>query len=54
MRKKKSLCLHGLESARGFYPGENSPTGLQTRYTPVLKFVIDPGHSPRRRDRPAF
>lgn len=40
--KKQSLCLHGLESARGFIQAKLADR-LQTRYTPVLKFVIDPG-----------
>lgn len=40
--KKQSLCLHGLESARGFIQAKLADR-LQTRYTPVLRFVIDPG-----------
>ncbi len=40
--KKQSLCMHGLESARGFIQSKLADR-LQTRYTPVLKFVLDPG-----------
>lgn len=40
--KKQSLCMHGLESARGFIQAKLADR-LQTRYTPVLKFVLDPG-----------
>ncbi len=40
--KKQSLCLHGLESARGFIQAKLADR-LQTRYTPVLRFVMDPG-----------
>lgn len=40
--KQQSLCLHGLESARGFIQAKLADR-LQTRYTPVLKFVLDPG-----------
>src|SRR5688572_9645134 len=39
--KEQSLCLHGLESARGFIQAKLADR-LQTRYTPVLKFVLDP------------
>jgi ribosome-binding factor A len=39
--KEQSLCLHGLESARGFIQSKLADR-LQTRYTPVLKFVLDP------------
>jgi ribosome-binding factor A len=39
--KQQSLCLHGLESARGFIQAKLADR-LQTRYTPVLKFVLDP------------
>ncbi len=40
--KKQSLCMHGLESARGFIQSKLADR-LQTRYTPVLKFILDPG-----------
>jgi len=40
--KEQSLCLHGLESARGLIQAKLADR-LQTRYTPVLKFVLDPG-----------
>jgi len=39
--KEQSLCMHGLESARGFIQAKLADR-LQTRYTPVLKFVLDP------------
>lgn len=39
--KEQSLCLHGLESARGFIQAKLADR-LQTRYTPVLRFVLDP------------
>jgi ribosome-binding factor A len=34
--------MHGLESARGFIQAKLADR-LQTKYTPVLKFVLDPG-----------
>lgn len=40
--KQQSLCMYGLESARGFIQAKLADR-LQTRYTPVLKFVLDPG-----------
>ena len=40
--KAQALCLHGLNSARGFLQAKVADR-LQTRYTPVLKFVVDPG-----------
>lgn len=40
--KQQSLCMYGLESARGFIQSKLADR-LQTRYTPVLKFVLDPG-----------
>ncbi|OYW19185.1 MAG: ribosome-binding factor A [Planctomycetales bacterium 12-60-4] len=40
--KQQSLCLHGLESARGYIQAKLADR-LQTRYTPVLKFILDPG-----------
>jgi ribosome-binding factor A len=40
--KAQSLALHGLESARGFLQARVADR-IETRYTPILKFVIDPG-----------
>lgn len=40
--KKQSLCMHGLESARGFIQAKLADR-LQTKYTPILKFILDPG-----------
>jgi ribosome-binding factor A len=39
--KAQSLSMHGLESARGFIQSKIAER-LDTRYTPVLKFVLDP------------
>lgn len=40
--KTQSLTMHGLNSARGFIQSKIADR-LQTRYTPVLQFVSDPG-----------
>lgn len=40
--KTQRLALHGLESARGFLQARVADR-IETRYTPILKFVIDPG-----------
>lgn len=40
--KAQSLTMHGLESARGFIQAKVADR-LQTKNTPVLKFVLDPG-----------
>ncbi|MEZ6047864.1 MAG: 30S ribosome-binding factor RbfA [Planctomycetaceae bacterium] len=40
--KEQSLCLHGLESARGFLQSKVGDR-IQTRYTPILSFVLDDG-----------
>lgn len=40
--KTQSLSMHGLESARGFIQSKVADR-LQTKNTPVLKFVLDPG-----------
>jgi ribosome-binding factor A len=40
--KEQALCMHGLNSARGFLQSKIADR-LQTRYTPILKFVLDPG-----------
>jgi len=39
--KTQSLTMHGLNSARGFLQSKVADR-LQTRYTPILKFVLDP------------
>jgi len=39
--KQQSLTMHGLESARGYIQSKIAER-LDTRYTPVLKFVLDP------------
>lgn len=39
--KQQSLAMHGLESARGYIQSKLAER-LDTRYTPVLKFVLDP------------
>ena len=38
--KDASLCLHGLNSARGFLQSRVAAR-VKTRYTPILKFVLD-------------
>ncbi len=38
--KTQALCLHGLESAKGFIQSKIADR-IQTRYTPVIKFVLD-------------
>ena len=38
--KTQSLCMHGLNSARGFLQSKLAER-LKTRHTPVLKFVLD-------------
>jgi ribosome-binding factor A len=40
--KIQSLCVHGLKSARGFLQSKVADR-LQTRYTPVLKFILEQG-----------
>ena len=39
--KIQSLTLHGLESSRGFLQSKIAER-LETRYTPILKFVLEP------------
>ena len=39
--KTQSLTMHGLNSARGFLQSKVGDR-LQTRYTPILKLVLDP------------
>src|SRR3954463_3270533 len=38
--KQQSLAMYGLESARGYIQSKIAER-LDTRYTPVLKFVLD-------------
>lgn len=40
--RTQSLSMHGLNSARGFIQSKVADR-LQTRYTPVLKFILDQG-----------
>src|SRR5580692_7868738 len=40
--KAQSLTMHGLDSARGFIQSKVADR-LQTKNTPVLRFVLDPG-----------
>ncbi|MCA9042001.1 MAG: 30S ribosome-binding factor RbfA [Planctomycetaceae bacterium] len=40
--KEQALCMHGLESARGFLQSKVADR-IQTRYTPILKFKLDEG-----------
>ena len=40
--KTQALTLRGLESARGFLQAKVAAR-LDTRYTPILKFVLDRG-----------
>jgi ribosome-binding factor A len=40
--KTRALSLHGLDSARGFIQSKIADR-LELRYTPVLRFVTDPG-----------
>ncbi len=39
---KQNLCLHGLQSARGFLQSKIAE-GIDTRYTPRLQFILDMG-----------
>jgi ribosome-binding factor A len=40
--KEQELCLHGLRHAAGFIQSKLA-TRLQTRFTPVIQFVLDQG-----------
>ena len=40
--KTQALSMHGLNAARGFIQAKIADR-LQLRYTPVLRFVTDPG-----------
>ena len=38
--KEKALCMHGLQSAKGFLQSKIADR-IQTKYAPVIKFVLD-------------
>jgi ribosome-binding factor A len=40
--KEQELCLHGLRHAAGFVQSKLA-TRLQTRFTPVMQFILDQG-----------
>ena len=40
--REQALTMHGLESARGFLQSKVADR-IQTRYTPILTFVLDQG-----------
>ncbi len=40
--KEQDLCMHGLKHAAGFVQAKLA-SRLKTRFTPVLRFVIDEG-----------
>lgn len=40
--KEQDLCMHGLRHAAGFIQAKLAKR-LQTRFTPILKFVVDQG-----------
>lgn len=40
--RQQNLCLHGLQHAAGFLQSKVAKR-IDTRYTPVLKFVLDQG-----------
>src|SRR5262245_39894677 len=40
--KEQELCLHGLRHAAGFIQSKLA-NRLQTRFTPVIKFILDQG-----------
>jgi len=40
--KEQDLCLHGLKHAAGFIQAKLAAR-LQTRFTPVIRFVLDQG-----------
>ena len=39
---QQNLCLHGLQSARGFLQSKLADR-IETRYTPRLQFILDMG-----------
>lgn len=41
-KKEQDLCLHGLKHAAGFVQSKLG-SRLKTRFTPVIKFVLDEG-----------
>src|ERR1700737_1835470 len=41
-KKEQDLCLHGLRHAAGFIQSKLA-SRLQTRFTPVIQFVLDQG-----------
>ena len=41
-RPQQNLCLHGLQSARGFLQSKLAER-IETRYTPRLQFILDMG-----------
>ena len=40
--QEQKLCLHGLQHATGFVQSKLAGR-MQTRYTPVVKFIVDEG-----------
>lgn len=40
--KARKLCMHGLESSRGYLQSKLADR-VKTRYTPQLRFVLDEG-----------
>jgi ribosome-binding factor A len=40
--REQQLCMHGLKHAAGFIQAKLADR-LQTRYTPLVSFVLDPG-----------
>src|SRR5215471_11423246 len=40
--KEQELCMHGLRHAAGFVQSKLA-TRLQTRFTPVIQFILDQG-----------
>ena len=41
-KKEQDLCMHGLRHAAGYIQSKLAGR-LQTRFTPIIKFVFDPG-----------
>ncbi|HYV38972.1 MAG TPA: 30S ribosome-binding factor RbfA [Gemmataceae bacterium] len=41
-QKEQDLCMHGLQHSAGFVQSKLA-NRLQTRFTPVVKFVLDQG-----------
>lgn len=41
-KKEQDLCMHGLRHAAGFIQSRLAAR-LQTRFTPVIRFVVDEG-----------